>query len=241
MRLDPESGVIQWQYLQTHLLRNPIGQPLVGSLEAHAQDLQRGQSEVGNATEWTAFDPEGLRCLPGNQVLLSDEYGPRVIVVNDQGSIVKRGDVPDLYRLRPKSGDEFTIGTFPNRGFEGIAVNADRKGFLAALQSPLIQDGVIENGKCLGLNCRWWLRDQGRDRQIVYRLETEKTGVSEVLAVDANRYIVLERDSEAGEAAAIKRLYLIDIQSATDVSQIERLPRDELPADVQAVKKNAAI
>jgi 3-phytase len=51
----------------------------------------------------------------------------------------------------------------------------------------------------------------------------ESTGVSEVLAVDSSRYLVLERDSKVGSAAVIKKIYLANLLGVTDVSHIESL------------------
>ena len=48
--------------------------------------------------------------------------------------------------------------------------------------------------------------------------------MSEILAVDARRFLVLERDSLPGAAAAFKRLFLVDIQGASDIGRVASLP-----------------
>ena len=69
-------------------------------------------------------------------------------------------------------------------------------------------------------------------KQLVYALTDESTGVSEVLAVDAHRYLVIEHDSNAGNEAKFKHIYLADTQGATDVSSIASLARTQLPESV---------
>jgi prepilin-type N-terminal cleavage/methylation domain-containing protein len=72
-------------------------------------------------------------------------------------------------------------------------------------------------------------------------LTDESTGVSEVLAVDAHRYLVIERDSNAGSDAKFKHIYLADTQAATDVSSIASLPRTQLPESVKPISKSLLI
>ncbi len=46
----------------------------------------------------------------------------------------------------------------------------------------------------------------------------------ELLMIDSHRAMVLERDSLAGPLAKQKSLYLIDLQGASDVSDLKSLP-----------------
>jgi hypothetical protein len=62
--------------------------------------------------------------------------------------------------------------------------------------------------------------------------------VNEILAVDDHRLLVLERDGDGGAQAGFKRVFLIDLDGATDVSAVASLPQTgALPAGVVAVTK----
>ena len=63
--------------------------------------------------------------------------------------------------------------------------------------------------------------------------------MSELLLVDERRALVLERDSISGLPARDKRIAIIDLEGATDVSQIKSLPSspEELPAAIHPVGK----
>ncbi len=127
---------------------------------------------------------------------------------------------------------------FPNRGLEGVAITPSGERMVAVLQSPLIQDGEIIENQCRGLNCRWLVYNQGQlSKQVVYPLDNVSTGVSEVLAIDEDRYLVLERDSNSGLAAAFKKIFVADIASATDVTACELLPAAAVPSHVTIAKK----
>src|SRR6185369_11789411 len=67
--------------------------------------------------------------------------------------------------------------------------------------------------------------------------ESPAFGQNEILAVNDHQFLVLERDGKAGANAAFKRLFLIDIAGATDVSGITALPSTGIPDGVMAVKK----
>jgi hypothetical protein len=67
------------------------------------------------------------------------------------------------------------------------------------MQGPLVQDGRLENNKCYGTWTRWLVIDMqdgsigqgGSTVQWSYALDDESTGVSEVLAIDESRFLVL--------------------------------------------------
>jgi hypothetical protein len=64
--------------------------------------------------------------------------------------------------------------------------------------------------------------------------------VSEVLAVDSDRYLVIERDSAVGSAAKIKHIYLADLRGVTNVSDVDSL-LSESASEVRSVRKSLFI
>ena len=240
------SGVISFELQETRLLMSPTGGPLVGSLTAHSVDLAEGMARPSlgsKATNWTAFDPEGIRRLKDGSMVVTDEYGPRVVLFDEWGRLMNQFSLPERFELQsPVNGDNIR-GVFPNRGFEGIAVTPDKNWFVTVIQSPLIQDGEIKEAKCLGLNCRWIVFDANRHvkQELVYQLEDLMSGVSEILAISESKFLVLERDSEVAEEAKLKRIYLVDISGASDVSTVGALPPLALPEEIIPVSKRLLI
>jgi hypothetical protein len=112
---------------------------------------------------------------------------------------------------------------------------------VGAMQSPLIQDGALNaaNGR-VGVNVRLLDMNLVDDstHEYLYRLQTGSLGVSEILAVSATQYLVLERDGAAGASAAVKSLYLIDLSTGSDLSGVANLPANgPLPGGVIPVEK----
>lgn len=238
LKVNEADKSIDFELLETRMLVSKDNEPLVGSLTAHAEDLS-----FTDLTQWTACDPEGIRRLKGGNLLITEEYGPRVLVFDGRGKLALEIDIPEKFRLRAPENGNFVRGAFPNRGLEGVAVTPGGDRFVAVIQSPLIQDGVIEADKCLGMNSRWIVFDakgQVQD-EVVYPMENLKTGVSEILAVSESKFLVLERDSKGGNEAKVKRIYLCDIAEASDVQNVDALPQLDLPADIKPVSKRLLI
>lgn len=217
IKVDTRSGDVQFEQLGSILLKNQKGESLIGS-EARMLEWD-GQGRC------PSYDPEGIRITSDGHMLITDEYGPFADLFDSEGSLVRELVMPEKISLGTRRKPQFSLGTFTNRGLEGVSLIPGSDRFVAVMQGPLIQDGRVEANKCLGVKTRWILGElsSNRTREIVYSLTDETTGISEVLAVDSSRYLVLERDSNVGASALIKKIYLADLTGVTDVSNIESL------------------
>jgi hypothetical protein len=217
INVDTQSGDVQFEQLGTILLKNKKGESLIGS-EARMLEWD-GQGRC------PSYDPEGIRITADGHMLITDEYGPFADLFDSNGSLIRELVMPEKISLGTRRKPQFSSGTFTNRGLEGVTLVPGSDRFLAVMQGPLIQDGRIEASKCLGIKTRCILGElsSNRTREIVYSLTDESTGISEVLAVDSSRYLVLERDSGIGATALIKKIYLADLTGVTDVSNVESL------------------
>jgi hypothetical protein len=124
---------------------------------------------------------------------------------------------------------------------EGLAISPDGKKLYGIMQSALLQDGALDAANSrVGLNNRIVEIDveDGAIREFVYPLDDRSNGVSEIVAVNANEFLVLERDGRAGANARFKKLMKIDITHATDVRGIAKLPTSGLPSGVTPVAKS---
>jgi hypothetical protein len=123
---------------------------------------------------------------------------------------------------------------------EGLAISSDSGKLYGIMQSPLLQDGALDDkGTRIGTNNRIVEIDlaSGAVREFLYPLDDMANGVSEILVVNDHEFLVLERDGEAGNKAKFKRLFKIDISNATDIRALKQLPSTEIPQDVIPVAK----
>ncbi|TWU44173.1 hypothetical protein Q31b_17090 [Novipirellula aureliae] len=247
LTVDSSTKKITFNLVSTTMFSNLAGESVVGSLTAHQKDLR---SKDGRE-KWTAMDPEGLRFLADGSLLVSDEYGPHLVIANRSGRIESEIQLPQRFRyMLPESGRSHT-GIASNRGLEGVALTPSGNRVVAVPQSSLVQDGTIENGMCFGTHCRWLVMDSSdlsasnpvvkNTFEIDYPLEEPSLGVSEILAVDESRFLVLERDYHSGKLAKHKNIFLVDISNATDLSAVESMKAGELPEGTIPVAKQLFI
>lgn len=234
LKVDTAKRSVAAQLASTTMLKDAQNHPMTGSLAT-----LKGWNQEQRCP---SYDPEGIRYLGGDGVLISDEYGPYIDRFDNRGSLTKSFRLPEAFGLSEKKNPPFVTGAFSNRGLEGVSLSPDGKTIVGAMQGPLVQDGRIENKKCYGVWTRWLVidADTGVSKQWVYRLEDESTGVSEVLWVDDHRFLVLERDSTFGEMAKFKRIYLADASGASDVSEITSIKQGP-PNDKVILRKSLLI
>jgi hypothetical protein len=226
--------------LSSTLLKNPQGKNFVGAAAALTSDGYRAHR----------LDPEGLRVDRDGFNWISDEYGPCLFCFDHQGQQVQDVPIPDNLKIgaasaNPDEEDQFNqTGRRSNRGMEGLAITPCGCFLVGLMQSPLIQDGYTDDaGKVIGYNSRLirFDRKTGQTQQFVYRQEHHSHKMHEILAVDENRFLVIEQDGKLGPESSCKQVYLIDLTGATDVSMIANLPCRELPSAIVPVKKSPVL
>ena len=176
------------------------------------------------------FDAEGIRVSNDRRsVYISDEYGPYVYEFDRfTGERLRVFTLPDKFaisHLSAASNDEITgntAGRVTNKGMEGLAITPDGRTLVGAMQSPLLQDGGDVKGgvtRIVAIDIR-----TGKTREYAYQLDTgTKTTISEILAINDHQFLVDERDSKGradapGSKAAFKKLFIVDIEFAKDIS-----------------------
>lgn len=220
--------------VKTTLFSNETGVPLTG--------LSSG-FDATNSSASARFDPEGIRVSrDGQSVFVSDEYGPFVYQFDRAtGRRLRVLPVPAKFKIaapNPRGATEITANTsgrVANRGMEGLAITPDGSTLVGIMQNPLVQDGGRN-----GLNVRMLIIDlaSGNTREIIYPLADRSYGVNELVAINNSEFLAVERDGNAGVAAAAKRVYKINIAGATDVSAIATLPLIGLPVGTVAASKS---
>lgn len=239
IRVAPQAKpVVTLKLTATTLLTDEKGATFIGALDAFRDARPEANRRL---------DPEGVRVGPDGTLFVADEYGPVVYEFLPAGRRKRSLTLPARFQA-PKPGltpaDELPphsrAGRQPNRGMEGLAISPDGSALVGIMQSPLIQDGALdERNARVGLNCRILELEVsgGKAREFVYTLDDPANGVSEILAVGEREFLVLERDGKGGKDAACKRVYLVDLADATDVSRVESLPRSGLPPGVRSARK----
>lgn len=231
IRVDPGQPVtVAVQLVGTTLLSGREGARLVGSIRPRdAADFR--------------FDPEGLRLSRTGTLWISEEYGPSIEEFGSDGKWLRSLAIPAKFRPERLSGeprDEYPpamrSGRYPNKGFEGLAISPDGSRLMAIMQGPLIQDGGTGAGS-QARHVRMLETDlrTGTQREFAYAMANARNGVCEILAIDAERFLVLERDGGAGIEKRHCAVYEVSTGGSTDISDRESLAGANLPDGVVAV------
>jgi len=212
-----------------------------------------------------SFDPEGIVVNPVNgHLLVSDEYGPSVYEFDRNGQLVRQYTTPS--NLVPKAGSnvnynalapngstpQLTAGREGNRGLEALAITPDGRYAFAMLQNGTITDGYNPSGSgTRGQYTRIVKYDTATGEavgQYAYQLanSSQGRGISALVAVDANKFLVLERNNRGiGIGATIaspdKNVFEVDLSTATDVSGIDLPASGALPTGVIAAAKGSKV
>ncbi|MEJ1168591.1 esterase-like activity of phytase family protein [Variovorax sp. CCNWLW235] len=178
-------------------------------------------------------DPESLRLRPGTGTLLWVSegdvlrgFGPSFYESARDGRLLREFALPAMFTPDPAR----QRGPRDNLGFEGLAVTPDGRHAWLAMENALVQDGPVPTTQAAGGPCRLTQVDLETGhtvRQIAYVPDPiplrpllpgshADNGISEILMLDNDRMLVLERAYATGAGNSL-RLYEIETRDATDV------------------------
>lgn len=175
------------------------------------------------------LDGEGLAALADGSFWVSDEYGPHMVHFDAEGR--------EIDRINPFAADTRVSHNLPaefanrraNRGMEGLAVTPDGKTLVGIMQSTMAHpDSSVQNQTLTRIVTI--KPDTGEVAQYLYRQEKNANSNSELLALSATEFLVLERDgsflyggpggASAANPAAQKQVYRIDLSTGTNLEAV---------------------
>ena len=172
------------------------------------------------------LDGEGLVALKDGSFWVSDEYGPHIVHFDANGV--------EIDRINAFKDDSRTSLHLPavyqhrraNRGMEGLAITPDEKTLVGIMQSTLKNpDKAAQKGdltRIVSINL-----SNGATEQYLYRQEKLENANSEITALTARKFLVIERDGsfllggpKKANPNAQKQVYRIDLSTGTSLSSV---------------------
>lgn len=185
-------------------------------------DIEAIRFDPLDGSLWYASEGDGKR-----------DIGPSIRQATADGTYRAAMPLPAMFRANP----QHNVGPRTNLSAEGLSFAPDGKTLWVGMEAPLYQDGPLatpEHGAVSRLTRLE--RNGGMVAQYAYRLDRVQgvaapgrfadNGLSEILAVDAQRLLVLERSGVQGADGRFAyhiRLYLAELAGATDVSGLASL------------------
>jgi hypothetical protein len=205
-------------------MQDAAGRPLSGLPNAVGHsDIEKAVDADGRplAPDPAGVDPEGLVAVSDGTFWISDEYGPYLLHLDASGREVER--------LSPLSRNQHGRGlprVFARRrlnyGIEGLALTPDGTTLVAIMQSAL--DNPNRDVRASTRSTRLLTIDlrSGETRQFIYSREHPDFSVTEIAALSAHVFLVVERDdgfaTDEARPARHKHVYRIDLSRASDIS-----------------------
>lgn len=189
-------------------------------------EAARAYPQPGHGSE--AVDPEAIRFTPDGKDFLwssegdaADGFGASVKTSGRDGRVRALVTLPGNLQNRGR----------PNRTVEGLSFAPDG-ALWVAMEAPLRGDGPVADADHAAVVRFTRLRAGRPPQQFAYRVDPvvravahrlSDNGVSEILALDAERLLILERSGEQQDDGTFRfhcRLYLADFGGAPDVADV---------------------
>jgi hypothetical protein len=150
------------------------------------------------------FDVESIVRAEDKSLWIGDEFGPWLLHFDRAGRLLAAPiPLPGVFAPENPNG---TANLPSSKGFEGMAASPDGRYLYPLLEGAVAGDTPGD----LRMNEFDRLAGSYTGRKFIYRLDSPANAIGDATAVDANRFLIIERDGGQGDAAKLKRIYLAD-------------------------------
>jgi hypothetical protein len=192
------------------------------------------------------FDPESFRQAPDGTFWFGEEFGPFLLHTDATGRLldppfpmpvppalqafargrpyIQSPDNPDFASLPTAEERRAAANLGSSRGFEGMALNTSATKLYPLLEGALLDDPI----RTRLLIQEFDLATKQYTGNIwFYPLSDPAHAIGDMTALSDSTFLVIERDNNQGEAAAFKRIYIVDLgDRAEDGTLTKRLVVD---------------
>jgi glycerophosphoryl diester phosphodiesterase len=170
----------------------------------------------------TDADPESLVIMPDESFWIGEEFGPWLLHFSVDGELLAPPvELPDNVRSADHPlvlADADTARLAHSRGLEAMDLASDNKTLVSIVEGTVTGDApkrlrVQRYDTAAGK----WLAPT-----LIYELDADTGSVSEMSLIEANRFVVVERDDLQGDAARAKRVYSIDLDRAAPGKPLQK-------------------
>lgn len=158
------------------------------------------------------FDIESFRRDRAGNLWIGDEFGPFLLKADASGKLL-RAPIPLPGVWAPEHPDvaagTATANLGGSGGFEGMALNASGTTLYTLLEKTVAGDAP----KTLRIDAFDLATEQYSGARWFYPLEAQGTAIGDMVAVDDQRFVVIERNGGTATNGTVpfKKLYLIDL------------------------------
>ncbi|MDG6107527.1 esterase-like activity of phytase family protein [Dactylosporangium aurantiacum] len=150
------------------------------------------------------FDVESIQRAKDGTYWIGDEFGPYLLHFDRAGRLL--GAPIPLDGVRAPENPAGNPNLNSSKGFEGLAQSPDGRRLYALLE------GVVAGDAAGGLRLNEFdiASRSYTGKRWIYQLEDPANAIGDAIAVDDDRFLIIERDNGQGATAKFKRIYLAD-------------------------------
>jgi hypothetical protein len=150
------------------------------------------------------FDIESIQRVRDGSYWIGDEFGPYLLHFDRTGRLL-RAPI-SLPGVRAPENPEGSPNLGSSKGFEGMAQSPDGRTLYPMLEGTVTGDPA----GTLRFNEFDLSRQRYTGKVYAYQLEDPSNSIGDAIAVDDDRFLIIERDQGQGATAKLKRIYLAD-------------------------------
>jgi glycerophosphoryl diester phosphodiesterase len=156
------------------------------------------------------IDPESLQRDRNGDLWVGDEFGPWVLHFDAEGRLLHRPfDAPGGLRSPNNPHLGGALATQPNsRGFEAMAISRNGEFLYPTLEGATVAEAGTVRRYVFEFDVR---NEAFTGRTWLYQTDAHTPFVSDMTALDQNRFAVIERDGGLGLNALFRDVYVIDL------------------------------
>ena len=204
----------------------PDGKVYPNSLQNRFKTPDPEAIRYNPAKDYLVWSSEGERIVKANDTVLTD---PSVIIIKPDGKYIDSFALPLIMRM-----SAIEKGPRRNGVFEGMSFADNYKTLYVNVEEPLYEDGpradVVDNDAFIRI-IKFDVKDKKSTAQYAYKLapvafaakpenEFKINGVPDILSLGNNKLLVIERSFSTGRLACTIRVFIADLNGATDISSI---------------------
>lgn len=174
-------------------------------------------------TRQLVWSSEGERIVRGGDTVLVD---PSVVLIQPDGTFISPFEIPANLKMQAVEK-----GPRKNGVLEGMSFADHYKTLYVSMEEPLFEDGPqadVTDNKAFTRIIKFDVASGKSTAQYAYKLEPvahpskpensfKINGVSEILDLGNNKLLVMERSFSTGRIPCTIRLFVADLQAATDI------------------------
>ncbi|WP_433464330.1 esterase-like activity of phytase family protein [Spirillospora sp. CA-128828] len=166
------------------------------------------------------LDPESIVRAPDGTYWIGDEFGPYLLHFDRAGRLLQRPipvpgvKSPNSPDLQP--GEEPDIGD--SKGLENLAISPDGRTLYPMLEGTVTGD-TPQDLRIYEFDRR---RATFTGRRWTYHMDAPKLSVADLTAIGPNRFLAIERDNLKGDAAALKKVYKVDLDDRDQDGRVDK-------------------